>query len=1042
MTSLLALLFVLSGAAGLIYESLWSRYLGLLVGHGAYAQVLVLVIFLGGMSLGAAWVSKRSARIRQPLLWYAAVEAVVGILGLAFHDVFVGTSGLAYDWLFPALGSGTLSTIAKWTLSALLILPQSILLGITFPLMTAAVLRASDAARAGHVLGLFYFANSLGAAVGVLVAGFWLLEIAGLPGTLAAAAIVNLAVALGAFFIARQQGAQSSESTAHAPAAAAASTDASAPSIATVAEEEATLDAEVDAPLGHSSALAKLLLSVSFATAAASFVYEIAWIRMLSLVLGSATHAFELMLSAFILGLALGALLVRRRADADGDPLRSLGIVQVVMGAAAILTLSFYIDAFDWMSALMQTLQRNESGYAAFHVGRYALAMSIMLPATICAGMTLPLITRALLRAGVGERAVGAVYAWNTLGSIVGAAMAGLFLLPALGVRGTLILGGALDLALGCWLLWTAAPLRVGGRRTAQLALAAAAAVVFVSALSPGFDPAVLSSGVFRYGTVPAPGARNILFYRDGRTASVSVQMGSDSGFTIATNGKPDASLHRMWFEDPKPDSQRPALAGDNATQALLALVTLAHAPQAREAAVIGHGAGMTTHFLLGSDSIQRVTTIEIEPEMVEAARLLLPANIRAFDDPRAEVVIDDARAFFATANRQFDVIVSEPSNPWVSGVSALFTEEFYARAARQLAPGGVFGQWLHLYEIEDELVLGILKALSTQFRSYELYLTNDVDVLVVASNADFLPSPDWSVFRSADIALDLARFRPIPDAALSATRLVGHRELGPLLAADSASNSDFYPQLDLRAERARFLGVEANAFSSMQSDRFVLADAISERRVLPLDLPRAPLSHGRFDAQAKSVQLKAAMSDDSPLRGQRATALGATAQDAARDANLAVRTAALRLQRLTLEIRSGRAPVDWQLWFVELLLVERDLHQGTMGRVDAAWYAEVERYLAAAGAPEGAASAWRFLRAAVTYDWDRAAAEVPRQIAERDRGTAWLPPALLLDAAVLARLRSGDLPGAQAAFARLSDAAGRSPDDVRTRMLEALTKP
>ncbi len=1020
MTSLLALLFVLSGAAGLIYESLWSRYLGLLVGHGAYAQVLVLVIFLGGMSLGAAWVSKRSARIRQPLLWYAAVEAIVGVLGLAFHDVFVGTSGLAYDWLFPALGSGTLTTIAKWTLAALLILPQSILLGSTFPLMTAAVLRASDAARAGHVLGLFYFANSIGAAVGVLVAGFWLLEIAGLPGTLAAAAIVNLAVALGAFLIARQQGAQASEPTANAEAAA----------------------TEAIAPPGHSSALTKLLLSVSFATAAASFVYEIAWIRMLSLVLGSATHAFELMLSAFILGLALGALLVRRRADADGDPLRSLGIVQVVMGAAAILTLSLYIDAFEWMSALMQTLQRNESGYAAFHVGRYALAMSIMLPATICAGMTLPLITRALLRAGVGERAVGAVYAWNTLGSIVGAAMAGLFLLPALGVRGTLILGGALDLALGCWLLWTAAPLRVGGRRTAQLALAAAAAVVLVSALSPGFDPAVLSSGVFRYGTVPAPGARNILFYRDGRTASVSVQMGSDSGFTIATNGKPDASLHRMWFEDPKPDSQRPPLAGDNATQALLALITLAHAPQAREAAVIGHGAGMTTHFLLGSDSIERVTTIEIEPEMVEAARLLLPANIRAFDDPRADVVIDDARAFFATADRQFDVIVSEPSNPWVSGVSALFTEEFYARAARQLAPGGVFGQWLHLYEIEDELVLGILKALSTQFRSYELYLTNDVDVLVVASNADSLPSPDWSVFRSADVALDLARFRPIPDAALSATRLVGHRELGPLLAADSASNSDFYPQLDLRAERARFLGVEANAFSSMQSDRFVLADAISERRVLPLDLPRAPLSHGRFDTQAKSVQLRAAMSGESPLRGQRATAVGATAQDAARDANLAVRTAALRLQRLTLEIRSGRAPVDWQLWFVELLLVERDLHQGTMGRVDAAWYAEVERYLSAAGAPEGAASAWRFLRAAVTYDWARAAAEVPRQIAERDRGTAWLPPALLLDAAVLARLRSGDLPGAQAAFARLSDAAGRSPDDVRTRMLEALTKP
>ncbi len=1000
MTPLLALLFVFSGAAGLIYESLWSRYLGLLVGHGAYAQVLVLVIFLGGMSVGAALIARRSAEIRKPLLWYAGVEAVVGVLGLAFHDVFVATSGFAYDTLFPALGNGSLVTTAKWTIAALLILPQSILLGATFPLMTAAVLRLTAPERAGRMLGLFYFANSLGAAIGVLLAGFWLLEMAGLPGTLAVAAIVNLVVALVAFVLGRK-------------------TDDGREAQPRVNEE--SLPSSV---IRHPSSLSRLLLAVSFASAAASFLYEIAWIRMLSLVLGSATHAFELMLSAFILGLAIGALIIRRSADDGGDPIWKLGLVQVAMGTAAIVTLSLYVDAFGWMAALMQTVQRNASGYTAFHAGRYALAMSIMLPATVCAGMTLPLITRALLSAGRGERAIGTVYAWNTLGSIVGAATAGLMLLPAIGVRGTLILGGTLDLLIGCWLLWSSARLRVGGVRTAQLTTAAAAAVVIVSALSQGFDPSVLSSGVFRYGNVPQPGTRNILFYKDGRTASVSVQMGSDSGFTIATNGKPDASLHRTWFEDPPADPLRPALATDNATQALLALITLAHAPAAREAAVIGFGAGMTTHFLLGSEEMERVTTIEIEPEMVNAARLLKPANIRAFDDRRAVIVEDDARAFFATANRQFDVIVSEPSNPWVSGVSALFTEEFYARASKQLAPGGVFGQWLHLYEIEDALVLGILKALSTQFRSYELYLTNDVDVLVVASNADSLPTPDWRVFRSPDIALDLARFRPIPDAALAASHLVGHRELRAVLAADSATNSDFYPQLDLRAERARFFGVVASAFSEMQADRFVLADAIAERRVEQLGVPQAPLAHARFEAQAVSVL----------VRNGVAAAAG--------EGSLPVRAARLRVQRLALELRSGRAPVDWPLWFAELLQVERDLHQGTMGRVDGAWYADVERYMIASNAPAGAVSAWRFLRAAVTYDWPVAAAEVPRQLAERDRGAAWLAPELLLDAAVLARLRTGDLTGAKAAFARLSDAAGRSPDDVRTRMLEVLVEP
>jgi predicted membrane-bound spermidine synthase len=466
-TLLLTLLFVCSGAAGLVYESLWSRYLGLLVGHGAYAQILVLVIFLGGMALGAAAIARRTATIANPLRWYAVVEGVVGLLGLAFHDVFVATSGFAYDTLFPALGSGAATVIAKWTLAALLILPQSVLLGATFPLMSAAVLRRHTAEHAGRIIGLLYFANSLGAAGGVLLAGFWLLEIAGLPGTLVAASAVNLLVAGAAFLLAGR--------------------------IAVQAAAEDGTDSVSSAPVTTASAerFAHLLLTVAFGTAVASFIYEIAWIRMLSLVLGSATHAFELMLSAFILGLAIGAFVIRRRADAGDDPLRQLGLVQVAMGVAAILSLGWYLDAFEWMATLMATVQRNQAGYTAFHVGRYTVAMAIMLPATVCAGMTLPLITRALLRTTRGERAIGTVYAWNTVGSIVGASAAGLWLLPAIGVRGTLILGGALDLALGCWLLWSAAPLRVGGRRTAQLATVAAATVVLLSSISPGFDPSV-----------------------------------------------------------------------------------------------------------------------------------------------------------------------------------------------------------------------------------------------------------------------------------------------------------------------------------------------------------------------------------------------------------------------------------------------------------------------------------------------------------------------------------------------------------------------
>ena len=190
--------FVLSGAAGLIYESVWSRYLGLFVGHSAYAQVIVLVIFLGGMSLGAFAIGERSTWLKRPLRWYLGVEIVVGLGGIFFHDIFVAVTAIAYDTVFPALGDGLTLTVAKWLIAATLILPQSILLGMTFPLMSAGVLRTlrTGADRSGRVLAMLYFTNSIGAAAGGLAAGFWLVGLAGLPGTLYAAAALNLLVAV------------------------------------------------------------------------------------------------------------------------------------------------------------------------------------------------------------------------------------------------------------------------------------------------------------------------------------------------------------------------------------------------------------------------------------------------------------------------------------------------------------------------------------------------------------------------------------------------------------------------------------------------------------------------------------------------------------------------------------------------------------------------------------------------------------------------------------------------------------------------------
>src|ERR1017187_4757030 len=202
MTLLLVTVFIFSGAAGLIYESIWSRYLGLFVGHSAYAQVIVLVIYLGGMSIGAALAARRSSRIREPLIAYAAVEGLVGLLGLVFHDVFLAASGFAYSTIFPALAGGAALFVVKWSLAGILILPQAVLLGATFPLMSAGLIRRvsrDGRSDTGRLISILYFANSIGAAVGVLVAGFYLIGVAGLPGTLLTAAIINLLAGLTVF---------------------------------------------------------------------------------------------------------------------------------------------------------------------------------------------------------------------------------------------------------------------------------------------------------------------------------------------------------------------------------------------------------------------------------------------------------------------------------------------------------------------------------------------------------------------------------------------------------------------------------------------------------------------------------------------------------------------------------------------------------------------------------------------------------------------------------------------------------------------------
>ncbi|OYV69069.1 MAG: hypothetical protein B7Z72_07795, partial [Gemmatimonadetes bacterium 21-71-4] len=528
------------------------------------------------------------------------------------------------------------------------------------------------------------------------------------------------------------------------------------------------------------------------------------------------------------------------------------------------------------------------------------------------------------------------MYGVNTLGSIAGVILAGLLLMPVLGLKWLLIAGAGVDIALGVLILRP----RVLGGDTGSRArfglFAATVAFVLFNGMLVHFDRWKLSSGVFRHGLLPGPGTYTFPFYKDGRTATVSVRRSRDDGYlTLATNGKPDASIGPFWEDSTMdPGALRP-LMEDQSTQVLLPLIGLAHVPDAREIAVIGQGSGMTSSLLLGSPEVKQVVTVEIEPQMVNASRAFEPANHRVFDDPRSRIVIDDAKAYFAATGRKFDLIISEPSNPWVSGVSGLFTTEFYARVRHSLTPNGVLGQWLHLYEISDSLVSSVLAAIDRNFSRYQVYFTSNSDILILASNRAAPLVPDWKVLAYPGIAHDLRRAVPMTPEALNAMRLAGRSFLHPYLVTYAQVNSDYYPVLDLGAERTRFLHQQAVGLESLGDQRFDVVAALSGRRQGFATEPLAAAPEiSRVDALALQARLRRVLAMT-------------PAQRAGVPLDSALADALYRTERFETVMAAGVPPADWHLWVDSFREVETLLHDGSSGVADETFYGRVHRYLA-----------------------------------------------------------------------------------------------
>jgi spermidine synthase len=450
------------------------------------------------------------------------------------------------------------------------------------------------------------------------------------------------------------------------------------------------------------------------------------------------------------------------------------------------------------MQWLIESLSKTDTGYLYFTLSSNAIAWGIMLPATFCAGMTLPLLTLVLMRHGYGERSIGAVYAADTVGAILGIFFAIHFGMPLLGLKGLITFGASLDIVLGLALFLYVAPALESYWKTVVItgiSICSVAGTLLVVSL----DPYQMASGVYRFGRMLSQDHDKVLYHKDGKTATVSLTVERDGAITIRTNGKSDAAVGMNEGKEANLDEP---------TMILLAAIPMAFNPQARTAASIGMGSGLTSQILLSNPAIKEVDTVEIEERMVEAANSFRPRTELVYTDPRSKIYIDDAKTFFSTYNTKYDMIVSEPSNPWVSGVAGLFSDEFYRLIKHHMNEDGLFVQWVQLYEINVDLVVSVLKALSANFSDFAVYASNDVDMLIIARKSGLLPDLDASILKIPAIAAALKRIHVegVQDIAI---RKIGTKKfLGRFLESfPIRANSDYYPVLDQNAERARFLG-------------------------------------------------------------------------------------------------------------------------------------------------------------------------------------------------------------------------------------------
>jgi spermidine synthase len=673
--------------SGLIYQVAWIKALGLIFGHSLFAVATVLAVFMAGLATGSAYIGRWQSH-KKPVVLYAYIELLIAATGI-LSVVGLRGVGWLYVKVYPDVGSlpSLLLALRFFGAVAILFVP-TFLMGGTLPVLSRVIAR--NAGELGAGVSQLYWVNTLGAVVGTIVSGFILLPALGLRGTIAIAVALNVLSGLVALripeILSPQQGLKESEVATPPP----------------VVGSQPT-----QAPL-------LFLFAVVGCTA---FAYEIAWTRLLSITVSSSTYAFTTMLAMFLTGIVLGSASFRYFVARSGKiSLVTFSKTQTWIGVAALSSLV----AFHWLLPVVPFLLRvTNRSFGGLLLAQFVTSGLTVLPVATIFGFAFPLVIALFAgtaNAGDNNSAiVGRAYAANTVGSIVGSLAAGFWLVPSLGSFRVIAAAAGVNLLLAA---------ATSMRRLLPLALnlLCLLAAILVGSSSSLYNRSLFSLSTVLYGgdyqgrlTLDEVAATSdLVFAKDGINDSVAVSR-ADNYVALRVNGKVDAST------------------GDARTQLLLGHLGAAFEPVPRRVLIIGFGSGMTVSAVARYPDVDRIDCVEIEPAVINAAPFLSSLNHDVLSDPRVHVIFDDARNFLLTTRDKYDLIVSEPSNPWIAGVATLFTDEFYAAVRRTLVPGGKFVQWLQSYSLAPADLKMVVATLGPHFSDVTLWRAAGPDLLLLA---------------------------------------------------------------------------------------------------------------------------------------------------------------------------------------------------------------------------------------------------------------------------------------------------------------------